>query len=192
MPQQLASAVENNFTKGLITQATGLNFPENAATDCDNATFTLVGDVTRRLGIDFEENYHTFSTDRSGRAVNTFKWNNAGGDGISQIVVVQIGMTLHFYISSASTTSQPVSNQKLFSTVDMTQYQTGSSPDPAIEECQFASGNGYLFVYHPRCQPFFCSYAGGVVTSTIITVNIRDFTGVIDGFAVTDRPNALT
>ena len=194
MPQQITTAVENNFTKGLITEATALNFPENAATDTDNCIYTLLGDVTRRLGIDYEDNFQTAVQDRSNRAVNTFKWNNAGGDGLTQLVVAQVGMTLLFYQSSASTSAAPVSTQKLFSTVDMTVYQTGVSPNPAFEECQFASGNGYLFVYHPRCQPFFCNFASGVVTSSIITVNIRDFTGVLEsgGSPVTDRPTSLT
>ena len=52
MAQQTSTAVENNFTKGFITESTGLNFPENAATDTDNCEYTIVGDVNRRLGID--------------------------------------------------------------------------------------------------------------------------------------------
>lgn len=194
MPQQITTAVENNFTKGLITEATALNFPENAATDTSNCAYSLLGDVNRRLGIDYEENFGTTIFDRSGKAVNTFRWNNAGGDGLSQLTVVQIGMTLFFYQASASTNAAPVSTRKLSSTVDMTLYQTGLTPDPNLEECQFSSGNGYLFVYHPRCQPFFCNFASGTVTSAGISVKIRDFNGVLEGGGnpVTDRPSGLT
>ena len=51
MPIVPSASIENNFTAGLKTEFTGLNFPENAATDCDNVIFDMPGDVTRRLGI---------------------------------------------------------------------------------------------------------------------------------------------
>jgi hypothetical protein len=193
MPNQALSTVENNFTKGLVTEYTGLNFPENAATDTDNCTYGLVGDVNRRLGIDFEENFSSFDQVTVNKALNTYRWNNAGGDGSSQVVVVQNGMTLLFYASSNVTIATSLSLNRLSSVVDMTAFQTGTSPDPAQSECQFSSGNGYLFVYHPQCNPFFCSYSGGAITANIITVNIRDFTGVLEpGVAVTDRPTTLS
>jgi hypothetical protein len=66
VPQQLGTTTENNFTKGLITEATGLNFPENAATSTDNCQYTLIGDVTRRLGIDREVNFSPNPVDASG------------------------------------------------------------------------------------------------------------------------------
>jgi hypothetical protein len=194
MPQQANLTTENNFTKGLITEFTGLNFPENAATDTDNCLYSVTGDVSRRLGIDFEENYATDSKNRTGRAVNSFLWKNAGGDGVTQIVVVQVGAILTFYKSSSSTNAAPLSSTLLASEVNLTQYYTGLTPDPAAEECQFASGNGYLFVYHPRCQPFFCSYSADVITSNIIPLKVRDFTGVVEagGVSVNDRPLSLS
>src|SRR5258705_632118 len=97
VPQQVTNTVENNFTKGLITEATGLNFPENAATDCDNCEFTLVGDVNRRLGINKEVNGTVNAVSRSGKAISSYKWNNSSGDGLTQIVVEQLGDTLYFY-----------------------------------------------------------------------------------------------
>src|SRR6266576_296499 len=110
MPKQVTTAVENNFTKGLITESTGLNFPENAATDTDNCIYSLIGDVTRREGIDFELNRSFNPITESGKAKNTYKWNNAGGDGNTQIVVTQIGSTLFFYKSSSATIASPLSS----------------------------------------------------------------------------------
>lgn len=184
MPGQVLKSVENNFTKGFVTEFTGLNFPENAATDVDNCQFSLVGDVTRRLGIDYEENYLLTNQSHTNMAVTSYKWNNAGGDGLTQIVVEQIGAALYFYKSSDATTTNPLSRTKLTQIVDLfNQGVGGATPDITLE-CQFSDGNGYLFVYHPSCEPFFCSYAGGVVTPTAIQLNIRDFTG-------TNEPAAL-
>lgn len=194
MPRQVLASVENNFTKGLISEATGLNFPENAATDTDNCTYGLVGDVTRRLGIDYETNYALGIQSRDNSAVSIYRWNNAGGDGQTQIVVVQVGVTLLFYLSSSSTIASPLSTQILLSTVDISQFQADLASNPALKECQFSSGNGYLFVYHPECQPFFCSYASGTVTPNLISIKIRDFTGVLEegNIPVTDRPTSLS
>lgn len=193
MPQQPNLAVENNFTKGLVTEYTGLNFPENAATDTDNCLYDVLGDVSRRLGIDFEENFSTTHIDKTDKALSTFLWKNAGGDGTTQILVNQIGGTLHFYLASSATNSVPLSGTKLVSTVDFSTFQVDPASSPEQVECQFSSGNGYLFVYHPNCQPFFCSYSSGTITANSIDLKIRDFTGVLEpGVPVSDRPTVLT
>jgi hypothetical protein len=115
MPQAQSNAVqsiENNFTKGLITEFTGLNFPENAATDTDNCVYTLVGDVTRRQGINFEHNYllNTGLQNRGNQAISDYKWNNAGGTGTQQILVQQVGATIYFFLSSSANTVAPLSS----------------------------------------------------------------------------------
>src|SRR5947207_12570423 len=109
MPQQIASSVENNFTKGLITESTGLNFPENAATATDNCEYTLIGDVNRRLGIDFEENFQVHGLARVNNAMSSYVWNNAGGDGNTKLLVTQVGAILNFYSITNSTTINPLS-----------------------------------------------------------------------------------
>src|ERR1700744_4065341 len=103
MPQSVTTTTVNNFSKGLITEATGLNFPENACTAVNNCIFTLVGDVTRRQGIDYEQSATSKILNSNGQAINTYKWNNVGGDGETQIVVEQVGGVLYFYESSAAT-----------------------------------------------------------------------------------------
>lgn len=189
MPQQVATTVENNFTKGLITEATGLNFPENAATDTDNCEYTLIGDVVRRVGINNEVGFATNTADRTNAAVNSYKWNNAGGDGLSQIIVVQVGSNLYFYLSSAANAGSPVSTQILSSTVSLNTFLVaGSSNIAAGSECQFADGNGSLFVFNPSCEPFYCTFANGLVTATQINIKTRDFTGIFEAQDVNFRP----
>lgn len=190
MPQTIANSIENNFTKGLITESTGLNFPENAATDTDNCTFTLIGDIQRRSGYDQELNGQWNSVSRNSAAINSYKWNNAGGDGNTQIVVVQVGSSLYFYRSSTATSLAPLSKQ-LLGTVDITNFST-NVPALSSSECQFADGNGYLFVYNTNCTPFFCSYANGVVTGNAISIKIRDFIGTQESIGVSVRPIALS
>lgn len=174
-PQPQIPSVQNNFTGGFKTEFTGLNFPENAATASNNCTFTRVGNITRRNGFDFETNGGGFFADRTNSAITTYLWENAGGDGNTVLFVVQVGGTLSFYNVSTSTTSSPLSTQKLASTVLLTPFQITA---PGGTECQFTSGNGYLFVFHPNCDPFYCTYTGGVVNAAVITLQTRDFIGV--------------
>lgn len=194
MPQQTVTAIQNNFTKGLVTEFTGLNFPENAATDTENCVFTLVGDVTRRLGFNYEDNFQTNVLSKTvTSSINTYKWNNVGGDGSTQLLVQQTDKLLHFYSVSAATLLAPLSTQILVSTVDVSVFQAnGATYDPSIE-CQFSDGNGYLFVYHPNCNPFYCTYVAGTVSANSINVQIRDFVGLPElGIPINSRPTSLT
>jgi hypothetical protein len=194
MPQQLTTETENNFIKGLVTEATGMNFPENACTQTENCVFSLIGDVTRRFGFDFEPNFKYNTVANSNAAINTYKWNNAGGDGESQIVVVQIGTTIYFYLSSAVTATTSTSSNLLSSTVDIATYVAQGGTFDATQECQFTDGNGYLFITHPSIDPAYCTFINGVIASNPITIQIRDFVGAVESGnpAVTARPLTLT
>lgn len=200
MPKTLA--LQNNFTGGLKTEFTGLNFPENACTAMDNTVVSIVGDVLRRNGINFEDNFAYQNIFVEGQAVSSFRWRNAGGNGLTEMLVLQIGPTLYFFESSNSTLSAPLSTTLLSTTVTVSDYlASGSTNSVNAVECQYASGNGYLFVYHPYCDPFYCSYAPGTqtITSAVIPVQIRDFAGIPDGLGVggniqgvTTRPSTLS
>lgn len=193
MPSQVLTSVENNFTKGLVTEFTGMNFPENAATDCDNVEFTIVGDTVRRLGIDFETNSSLQNVATPNNAINSYKWNNVGGDGNTQFVVTQVGPTLYFWNVTASTTDVPLTNNILASSVSFSGFVADGGTFNNTNECQFTDGNGYLFVFHPDCNPFYCSYNSGTVTANSIAVNIRDFTGIPEiGIADNFRSSSLT
>lgn len=192
MPQQTTPSVLNNFSKGFKTEFTGLNFPEDACTETSNCIFSLIGDVLRREGIDKEIN-GIQTVIASGQFANSsFKWKDAGGDGNTEVLVVQVGGTLYFYKSSASTTAAPLSTTKLASTVDITAFVASGGTYDATLECQYSIGNGYLFVTHPSCDPFYCTYNAGTITSNIIVVQIRDFNGVFENVGDTIRPGSLT
>src|SRR5882672_3915659 len=194
MAQQPSPAVENHFIAGLKTEFTGLNFPENAATDTQNCVYSLIGDVTRRGGINYESNFKNEGINISNVARSSFKWLNAGGDGLTQILVEQIGSILYFYRSSSATLTNPLSTTLLPSTVNIPGFQAaGNTADISQTECQYATGNGYLFVFHPNCDSFFCTYSNGLVTGAVVGLQTRDFVGINEpGVPDNLRPKTLS
>jgi len=183
--------VQNKFIKGLITEATALNFPEDACTETFNCVFDHLGRVTRRLGIDLEGGKTIQSVDRAGSAAVTYLWRNVGGDGDIQFTVVQNGNKLYFYrvLSSAALSAGLHAN-----TVTLTTFSSVAAATVQTQECQFAAGNGYLFVTHPSCEPFYVAYdiAGNTFTATQINLKERDFIGISDGLQDQERPTTLT
>jgi len=194
--QKVTSSIEQNFTGGLKTEFTGLNFPENACTSVDNCVFSIIGDVLRREGINFEANYFLNDIFVANSAINTYRWLNAGGDGDTEVLVLQVGATLYFFESSNSTAAAPLSTTVLMSTVILSGYlATGNLTFDATTECQFTTGNGYLFVFHPSIDPVYCVFNNGVILPNSIQVQIRDFTGFYPepgNPAIGFRPTTLT
>lgn len=196
MPQQSQPYLMNQFSKGLKTEFTGLNYPENAATAASNCIFNRIGNTTRRPGINYETNFAQQTINRTSLAINTYRWNNVGGDGPTRVLVTQVGTLLRFYKVSAATVAAPLSNQILASTIDISTFVAPGGSFDSTVECQFTDGNGYLFVFHPTCDPFYVVYTFGspdTVAGTKITVQIRDFTGIPEsGVADNFRPPALS
>jgi hypothetical protein len=185
MPRSAGVAIENNFKGGLITEATGLNFPENACTDTFDCEFNLDGSVNRRLGFDYENNFTLKNIDRSNNVVNTYLWRNVSGDGNVTVFVVQIGSTLYFYRTGANS----VSLGAVTATVTLT--PVSGAPATSTIEAQFSDGNGYLIVTHPYCEPIRVAYntSNDNVTPTNLILQIRDFEGdTTDALAVDARP----
>jgi hypothetical protein len=180
-------SVENNFSKGLITQATGLNFPENACTETENCVFNLEGSVERRLGFDFEQDYTTKTIDRADKAVTSYTWRNVSGDGGLTLFVLQVGLTFYFYKTNAASLSAGA----IVDSVTLSAIAGADTPSAA--EAQFADGLGYLIITHPHCNPVRVSYdsATEAVTETSITIKIRDFEGATaDSLTVDERPTS--
>lgn len=188
--------IQNHFQAGLKTEFTGLNFPENAATSTSNCVYSIVGDVTRRGGINYEANSVTQNINSSGVAHSSYRWKNVGGDGQTQILVKQVGATLYFFLYTSATILSPMSTTLLSSTVSLNSLRaSGNTNNPAITECQYADGNGFLIVYHKDCDPFYCTFNSNTQTifPTTIAFQIRDVTGIPEvGIADNFRPSSLT
>jgi hypothetical protein len=187
MPRSAGTAVENNFSRALITEATGLNFPENACTETYDCVFLQTGQVQRRPGFDLEEDWEYITYNTSTGVVKEFVWR-VGGSTNKIFQVVQLGSTIRFFEVDGASLSP---NLESF-TIDLLSYDTGS--DVEDYACNFASGNGLLFVAHPFVEPLMVEYNSGTNTITVtqLSLKIRDFTGVDDGLAVDTQPNTLS
>lgn len=207
MPRASNVSVENNFSRGLITEATAMNFPENAVVETDNCVFLRNGKVVRRLGIDYEDGYqlHTYSSlsvlsnnvsaSYSEAAIKEFEWTAVDNDGDTSFVVVQLGDRIHFF---EVTTGNTVSSNHNAHVISLLDYRVNSGTTDSVynaianQECSFSSGFGRLFVVHPLCEPFYVEYSAGTFTETEITVEVRDFVRLDDSLDIDERPNALT
>lgn len=189
MPRSANVSVANNFLRGLVTEATGLNFPENAVTDTSNCVFDERGIVRRRLGLDFESGYAEQTVARAGVSCASYYWKAAAGSGDNSLAVIQIGDTLYFYLAEEAALST-----NMVDTLDLSAFEPAGAPSAATAECQFASGNGYLFVSHPTLEPFFVEYDPDTetVSGTQIDIEVRDFEGVEDGLELDERPTTLS
>lgn len=190
MPRANNISVQNNFIKGLITEATGLTFPENACTDTDNCVFTRTGEVQRRLGFDFEDSFTGYTTTVSGSVIVSYLWRNVTDEGDISFVVIQIGNNLHFYkVSSTSA----LSDNKHATVIALSTFMPAGVTSVATLECQFSSGKGVLFVTNQRLNSFYVSYNLGTdaLSTTAINIQIRDFEGdTTDALAVDARPTS--
>lgn len=193
MPLTVQAQIENNFTRGLITEATGLNFPENACTETYDCVFHENGRVERRLGIDYETDFEIDPVTRSTKqfVVQEYIWDDVAGLGDISFVVIQIGNILHFWqVNEIGSLS---SNKKAF-TVDLNGYTIVGSPNAGTQSAQFAVGNGVLIIVHPYCKPIYITYSRNTDTIAVTSFNIliRDLTGLDDGETVDVRPNVLS
>jgi len=190
MARTAAVSPENSFIKGLITEATGLNFPENACTETFDCVFDQTGQVSRRLGFDYEASYTTASITRNDSAIIEYVWDSVAGNGNKQLVVVQIGNILNFY-DVGNTTN--LSTRKKSFTVSLDTYKTSGATTTAASPCQFATGSGRLFVVNEFMTPIYVTWnSDDTITVSTIDIKIRDFAGMVETTEVDFRPTTQT
>jgi hypothetical protein len=191
MPRQSGTVVENNFIKGLITETTPLQFPPNACTEALNVDFDLNGRVSKRRALDYEDNYKLLTTDNTGTdAITEYVWRSVAGEGDRSLFVLQKGRYIYFYDVS---NTPDISPNQLSTILDLDTYKPSSTDQiPSINPCGYASGNGDLIIVNQAIDPIYVTYspATGTITATEIAIEVRDFRGLNDGLALTDRPTA--
>lgn len=166
----------NSFVGGLITEASPLTFPGNAALDIKNFNLDKDGSMSRRLGMDFEPSYSLIdsgvSVGASGEvSLSTTTWKNAGGDAKVSLVVVQIGNVLKFFNTNNSSVTSSLVYTHTFNTTDVT------------SQLSCAVVDGILVVVGFGKRPTAFTYDGGVIEASTYLLKIRDLFGVED-FAV--------
>jgi hypothetical protein len=186
------SKLFTTFVGGLNTEATALNFPENAAQEIDNFDLVRTGEIKRRLGLDFETAYvirSEFETSSylERAAVSNSEWKAVNGKGDVNFLVVQVGMHLYFHDLGAEPTSDA-----LRGTVDLTPYKTQSDADYQIMDTSY--GQGICIVCNPGMNPVYISFDEDTetFTTTQINIRVRDFDGVDDGLETDERPTSLS
>lgn len=192
MARNVATSIQNNFVGGLITQATALNFPQNAMFDADNVVVSERAIVSRRPGFDYENNYTTKTLTKTNKAQTTYHWKNVAGDGNTNLVVQQNGGLLYFYDTGSQLS---LSGGISANSIDLNSFIAASATQANLDEneCQFSAGSGYLFGVHPYCDPFYVKYnSDGTFTASLITFTIRDLIGIPEAVLVDNRPGSLT
>lgn len=200
MPRQPVQSVENSFVKGLITEATGLTYPENACTETFDCRFLKTGEVRRRKGINFESGYETYTLTgdavRSVSAVTEYLWQGAAGDSNNTFTVIQVGQYLYFYKAGAtlSDTRNDLGNIDL-NPIDLSTYAVSGATNVYEHPCSFASGDGRLFVVSKHLEPFYVEYDPSTKTfsGNLINIKVRDIQGdTADPYEVNERPTPVT
>lgn len=185
-------AVENNFSKGLITESTAMAFPENAVVETTNCDFSPRGVVTRRLGVDYETNYSLVASSEPAGAKNEFLWETINNNSSITFLVQQISNFIYFFEVKEDGTS----NHKKSFSVDMLSYKVSGWTDAQVrnEPCSFSSGFGFLYITNSYCEPITIDYndTTDTITTTAIDLSIRDFEGVPDGLALNEQPLTLS
>ena len=154
MPKQATKAEVNNFVKGLISEASPLNFPPNCSIDEANYELNRNGTRSRRLGFDLEDT-HTYLTipsvayPISDVAPATFKWTDAGGRSGETLLAVQFANVIKFF----DLTKSSLSTDGLVGTLTL-----DSAVFPKTSRYSFGSVDGKLVV------------AAGIATIAVVTL----------------------
>lgn len=189
MARNEGTVIVNKFTRGFIDQATGLNFPEDAVTDCDNVRFDVSGFFERRLGIDIEGSGQATPIPAEG-AIVEFVWHSVSQNGEYTFLVLQLGDQVTLY--EVSTVS--LSGNKLTTTIDLNDYKAAGAGQIGEDFCDFASGNGWLFVTHPLCDPILVRFKSDEELFEAARVELlqRDFEGIETDLSVSEEPTILS
>ena len=182
--------VFNSFVKGLITEASPLTFPENASVDERNFILNRDGSRSRRLGVDYEAQHALTSSGFTVDQIKTGKqsfhhWESPAGDTTVSIGVVRILNKLWFLDLLTENPSANLLNSG--SPIALTGLSTSNIETTVIN-------NKLIIVSEDLAKPIVLSYnkTTEAVTSSEITLYIRDIYGVNDGLNDDVRPTTLS
>ena len=171
----------NTFIRGIITEASPLNFPENASIDEENFVLKRTGIRELRLGMDYEEGYVLKVTGVGAEgfgelAITAFTWRDVEGDATQHISVVQTGNVYEFFDATGTS-------------ISANSLGTISIGANGSIESQYAVILGKLLIIHGDDRHVhMIEYDGSTFTDTEVDIKIRDGFG-IESFD--DTPTSL-
>ncbi len=195
MARKSGTIQQKKFIRGLVTEATGIDFPDDACSEVWDCEIDKKGIVSRRQGFDYENNAD-IEAERSTEGVKKeFIWKYAGSTGTSLFIVVQEGQYISFF--SPDSLGNISRNRKSFY-IDLLTYRAGTAGVDEIADvsADFASGKGRLFIAHPKCEPLYVTYSEvtDAITVSSYEILIRDMGGIPNDGTTRDdeRPSTLT
>jgi hypothetical protein len=184
---QASQTIRTTFNKGLITEASELNFPNEASVDELNCSLAKGGSRSKRLGIEYEAGYQlSTETYLDGTLFGTQTWENVGGDPDLEYLVVQTGNKLRFYqkgIRPLSSGEVPVSladsNPYI---LDLSAYAIAGGLGAGASHITATSLSGHLIIVSPQIDAIYLTRNNttGVFSVEKIDFRIRDFSWLSD------------
>jgi len=177
----------NSFIKGLITESNPLTYPENASMDEDNFVLNRDGSRSRRLGMEYEEDYQlnplgTYSTNN----ISYHEWAISGGGSTTvSIGVVRVYNKLWFLNMLDRSPSTALLNGGVALEVDF--LENAPIESTVINNALIVVGEDLPYPVRITYDP-----ATDTITQTPYTVLVRDFWGVYDGLVDNERPTVLS
>lgn len=195
MARQVANKIYRTFTKGLITEASELTYPENSTIDEDNCIIYRKGNRSRRLGFDIETGGDLSYTGWTDAQLQTmaqveYTWESVANDANLNFLCRQIGNGLFFYDLSSS----PLSSGLKSWAVVLQDYLAPSKLTTADTPISMAAGKGNLYICGANIEPLVITYRPDIDDFEIrrVYIQIRDFKGLDDGLANDQEPTTLT
>lgn len=187
---QKQDSVQNNFIKGIITEASPLTFPANSSLNEVNFKLNRDGSRDRRLGIDFEDGFVMHSTgytaDQLSISTRSFyRWPNPNGNENLEIGIIQIGGYLFFVNLLSDAPSANLLNGGL-------PINTGARLQAQFEYALM--GTQVIVVSTDLADPFLANYnvATDQITYEHAPIMVRDLVGVQDDLRIDERPTSLS
>lgn len=193
MAQDVAIAEFNTFVQGLITEASPLIFPENAALDIQNVVLNREGSFQRRLGIDYETDYAFTDTggypnsyfQTNNVRVDFYRWDNVSNDPGLSFGVVRLGRRVWLMDLTSSNPSANLKNGGTFETI------TGLDEEDTV---QFSPIGGDLAMTVGKHYYILLQYDKDAdnLSDKRKRFKVRDLWGVDDGLDADERPSSLS
>jgi hypothetical protein len=172
MPKKSIKVEFKNFIKGLITEASPVNFPPEASSDEENFQLNRDGTRDRRLGLDYESEATLRNLPISVSQLLlqdpvTFEWKNVKSDSGTVFLVLQTDQVLTFFNLQTSS----LSTSGYVGTVTLSSF-------PVSVAYSFASVDGKLIVAAGVDTVCVVEYTGSSFTASYQALKTRDVWGV--------------